>query len=783
MAAMWLSGQWFGAEQVERIAATIAADPTISRSALSRRVCEWLGWRAPDGRLREVGCRKALLELERRGIVHLPERQEVANFAPGAAKRGEPPEVAEVVCGLDELGEVAVVPVTSRYSTSSGIWNGLVGAYHYLGAGPLCGAQIRYLIHSSLYGWLGGLSFSAATRRLKSRDKWIGWSDRARVANLQKVVCNSRLLIAPSVKVANLASRVLSLSIRRLAQDWRKKYGYEPVLVETFVDGQYFAGTCYRAGNWERVGQTAGRADGYSNGTRSTGKKEIYVYPLREDWRGVLCYEPEDRLVARMPVAQAGDWVEEEFGGARLFDGRLRRRLYTLARDFFGQPGVLIPQACGGSMAKTKAAYRFFDNERVGMEPLLRGHVEATAGRVSRHDVVLAVQDTTTLNYAAHPTTEGLGPINTKKDRGVGLVVHDTMAFSTEGTPLGLVDVQCWARDPAEAGKRSKRKQLPIEQKESMKWLRSYGAATTLQELCPQTTVVSVGDREADIHELFLEAQGTESDAKLLPKLLVRAERTRLRKIGAEDAEAEDAEAEAHEFLWEKMPTEPVVGHQEISIPRKGSRPARTARLEVRYAPVTLQSPKTKNLASVSVWAVHAREVDAPAGVKSPLEWMLLTTAEVASFEQATERLRWYALRWGIEVYHRVFKSGCRIEDRLLRNASRIESCLAIDLVIAWRVFWLTKQGRETPDVPCDVFLAEEEWQALSATVLGEAPPADPPPLREAVHMIASLGGFLGRNSDREPGTTTVWRGLDRLDGIVVGFRVARRLYAPGSDP
>lgn len=767
---MWLSGQWFGLEVVERIAATVKAEPAISRRALSRRVCEWLDWRAPDGKLREVSCRKALLELERRGHVALPACEEVPGFAPEAAKRRQPPAMPEVRCRLEELGAIEVVPVTSRYSGASEIWNGLMEAHHYLGSGPLCGAQIRYLVHSSNYGWLGAMSFSAAAWRLKDRDEWIGWSERARVANLQQVVCNSRFLIAPSVEVPNLASHVLSLSVRRLAGDWRERYGYAPVLVETFVDGQRFAGTCYRAANWVWVGQTAGRDNGYSNGKRSTGKKEIYVYPLRPDWQSTLGAEPEDRLVLRGSVGEAG-WVEEEFAGARVHDERLRRRLYTLAQDFFAQPGELIPQACRGSRAKSKAAYRFFGNELVDMQSLLKGHVEATAQRVGKHQVVLAVQDTTTLNYTAHPGTAGLGPINTKSDQAVGLILHDTMAFSSEGTPLGLLDVQCWARDPEEAGKKAQRKERPIEQKESVKWLRSYRALAEVQQLCPHTTLVSVGDREADLHELFHEAQQTPSG----PKLLVRAERTRQRQVEA-------AEAEAHEYLWEKMPAEPVAGHQEVHIPRNGSRAARTAKLEVRSASVTLRPPKDKELADVPMWAVYAREVDSPPEVTSPLQWMLLTTVAVSSFAQAVERLRWYALRWGIEVYHRVIKSGCRIEDRQLNSADRIESCLAIDLVVAWRIYWLTKQSRETPDIPCDVVLKEDEWKVLYASVRDEPPPSEPPSLRDAVRMIAKLGGFLGRKSDGDPGTTTLWRGLVRLDNIVIGYRIAWRLAA-GHDP
>lgn len=767
---MWLSGQWFGAEVVARIAATVTAEPSISRRALSRRVCDWLDWRAPDGRLRDVSCRKALLGLQRRGAIELPACAEVAGFGATAPRPSPRPAVAEVQGRLADLGAIALVPITSGDRAASRLWTEVMQAYHYLGAGPLCGAQIRYLVRSADYGWLGALSFSAAAWRLKSRDAWIGWSEHAQRANLEKVVCNSRFVLAPSVQVPNLASHVLALSVGRLAQDWRARYGYEPVLVETFVDAQRFAGTCYRAANWVWVGQTAGRADGYSNGTRSTGPKEIYVYPLRPDGRSILCREPPRRLrPARGPAAT---WAEAEFAGARVYDARLRRRLYRLAEDFFAQPGALIPQVCQGAPAPSKAAYRFFANARVDMQSLLTGHVEATAQRMRAHAVVLAVQDTTTLNYTAHPATEGLGPINTRKDQGVGLLLHDTLAFSVEGTPLGLVDAQCWARDPAQAGtKRAQRNHLPIEQKESVKWLRSYRAAAEVQRLCPQTLVVSVGDREADLHALFQEAQQTPAG----PKLLVRAERTRQRRVEA------DGGAE-HAYLWPTLAAAPVAGQQVIAIPRQGTRLARTATLEVRYAAVTLRPPQGKPLAPVAAWAVYAREV-APPESAAPLEWMLLTTVAVTTFAEATERLRWYTRRWGIEVYHRVLKSGCRIEDRQLTSAAGLERCLAIDLVVAWRIFWLVKQGRETPNVPCTVVLEDDEWTALYATVRNAAPPPTPPPLREAVRMIAALGGFLGRPRDGEPGTITVWRGLGRLDNIVLGYRAALRLYASRAGP
>ena len=284
--------------------------------------------------------------------------------------------------------------------------------------------------------------------------------------------------------------------------------------------------------------------------------------------------------------------------------------------------------------------------------------------------------------------------------------------------------------------------------------------------MCPHSLLVSVGDREADLYELFLEANKSASG----PQLLVRAARNRQRKV-------------EHAYLWERLATEPLAGVQELRIPRKGSCPERVAKLQVRYAQVTLEPPRGKQESPVTLWAVYAREVDHAPEVNSPLEWMLLTTVAVNDFEQATERLRWYALRWGIEVYHRTLKGGCRIEDRRLQTADRLEACLAIDMVVAWRIYWLTKQGRETPDIPCDQFLSEAEWKALCAYAHQAPPPPEPPTLREAVRMIAALGGFLGRKGDGEPGTTTLWRGLQRLEDIAIGFVLASSLQRQRDGP
>ena len=517
---MYVCGQHFSQSILDRIQETVRIERSISRLDLSRRVCEWLNWRSPNGRFQEMSCRKALAKLNRGGLLDLPRQEKTYGFERSAVNPIEPP-IAEVCCPLSELGEVSVYPVTSRYAKESKIWFALLDRYHYLGSGPLCGAQIRYVVKSSTHGYLGALAFSSASWALRCRDQYIGWTEAARRANLHRLVTNDRFLILPTVRVKHLASHVLSLALSRLPRDWEQRYQIRPVLVETFVDPSRFAGTCYKAANWIYVGDSAGRRDGRA--------KKILLYPLDAKWRDVLCVEPPIRLAERPRPEAPEHWAEEEFGTVRFYDHRLKQRLYTIAQDFYNDPQANIPEACG-SKARTMGAYRFFQNPKVTLDVVLTAHTEAMIERIKRHRVVLVPQDTTTLNYSTHPMTEGLGPINNTADKAIGLLLHDTLVFTEGGTPLGILDAQCWARDPQKKGKRYRRKELPLEQKESMKWLRSFQRAAQVQKLCPETMLVVMGDRESDIYELFLEA-GKEPDG---PKLLVRAEKTRNRKVEQE---------------------------------------------------------------------------------------------------------------------------------------------------------------------------------------------------------------------------------------------------------
>ena len=760
---MWASGKHFDEALVARIQTTVDAEPVLSRRALSRRVCQWMDWRSPTGALQQMSCRAALGKLARKGVLHLPAGSRGHAFEKrGCCSAPQPRCVVEplppVQCSLADLGPVEIVRVSSRYCEASRVWNHLLDAHHYLGSGPLCGAQLRYLVRCERYGWLGGLAFSSPTPRLKAREKWLGWSERARRANLGQVIQNSRFLILPTVEVPNLASHVLSRALAQVAEHWHTRYGQRPVLVETFVDPQRFRGSSYQAANWVRVGHTAGGKQAHPNGTRSQGPKDIYLYPLGAHCRDELCREPARPLGTLASPAAPGDWAEAEFGRVELTDERLRQRLYTMARDFFAKPLAAVPQACDGSTAKTKAAYRFCHNPQVTMETVLRPHIEATVERIRTHGVVLAAQDTTDLDYTHHNlATTGLGPLQSIDDLTVGLKLHETLAFTPEGLPLGLLDAKCWARDGSAQQQDPNR---PIEDKESIRWLESYRRVAEVQRLCPDTTLVSVGDREADIFELFEQALSNPAG----PKLLVRAHRGRHRKVeGQPRVEGQP--------LWDHMARQPVAAYQGLSIPRNGKRRERKVTLAVRHARVKVKPPRGHKGAALRLWAIYAHEVDHdPASEDESVSWMLLTTVETTTPEQAVERLGWYAGRWGIEVFHRILKSGCRIEDRQLGTADRLEACLAIDLVIAWRIQWLTVSGEETPDVGCDIIFAEEEWKALYTYLFNRPPPATPPTLGEAIGMLAKLGGFLGRKSDGRPGPMVLWRGLCRLPDLAAGW-------------
>lgn len=449
-------------------------------------------------------------------------------------------------------------------------------------------------------------------------------------------------------------------------------------------------------------------------------------------------------------------WAEDEFGEADLGDVRRNARLVQLATVLGGQPSASLPDATDDP-ATLKAAYRFFANDGVRAEAILASHVRSTTRRMQTVPLVLAVQDTTYLDWSHHPATSGLGPLAAPAQQG--LLAHTTLALTPAGVPLGLLQQQVWARDPA-TPRHGDHKQRPLAEKESQKWLTSLAAVRAARAACPTTQFVSVGDREADVYDLFVVERPVGVD------LLVRA---------AQDRRVDHPDT----YLWAAMATAAVAATVTVAVGARAGQPARSADLTVCWQALTLRPPTKRakeQLPPVTIWAVWARETAPPPGVPA-IEWMLLTTVPVTTTAEALERLSWYAARWGIEVWHKVLKSGCRIETRQLETADRLIRCLTLYSVIAWRVLYAVMLARAVPDCPCTVLLDDEEWQALYCRIKRVAiPPATPPTVRQAVRWIAQLGGFLGRKRDGEPGVTVVWKGLQHLVDLAAMYRIMRPL-------
>ncbi len=447
------------------------------------------------------------------------------------------------------------------------------------------------------------------------------------------------------------------------------------------------------------------------------------------------------------------NWAEKEFVRSNLGDRRLNERLIKVAEAFSKQPSAQIPQATG-DWASTKGAYRFFSNTKVTPEKVNAGHRESTKERIEARNeaVVLAIQDTTLVDYTSHSDVKGLGKLGRSWTQG--LILHPTLVASTQGIPLGIIHQQIWAR--TQETTRHDRKTKPIEEKESFKWIASYRASNEFQKECKGVQVVNICDREGDIYELFLEALAEKG-----AHLLVRSSWDR--RVAEGDAN-----------LWKHVRSQAMAGTSIVEIPRKPNQKARQVALEIRYCSVEIKAPhnRSKKLSAktLKLWAVLAEEVSA---TDSPVSWMLITTLPVNTVADAIEKVRWYTHRWLIERFFKVLKSGCAIEARQLEAAHRLKGCLAIDCIIAWRILFLTLIGRELPTLPASVLFEDFEWKALYCFV--HTTP-DPPPkelsLKEVIDYIAKLGGFLGRASDGAPGMESIWKGMWRLNDIAATWTI-----------
>ena len=701
-------------ESIEYVSRLLEERDFFSRNQLAAFLCDQFGLHDPGGRPQTAGCLKALRELEAKGCFRLPPPRSRKGASGPRRLAGPVDEPAEVPEQAGEVRGLELILVCEEEQMR--IWNELMIREHPQGAGPLVGRQLRYLVGSE-HGWLVALGFAAPALQLADRDRWIGWNAEQRRAHLHGIVCLSRFLIRPSVACHNLASRVLSLGLERLPRDFEQRYGYRPWLVESFVDTTRFSGASYRAANWTRVGRTQGRGRQDRFTERKETIKDIYVYPLEKEFRARLGL-PEGAGLGPLGPAEGVDgenWAEQEFGEAPLGDARRSRRLVTVAQAKAQEPGRAFSGVAQGDWPAVKAYYRLIDHpdeEAVSMPHILRPHREQTVRRMQGQRTVLCISDGSDLDYTSLAQCEGLGVIGSNQTgaKTRGLHLHSTLAVAPNGLPLGVLRAECWAPQLKSPQEERPSWAIPIEEKkESFCWIEGLRDLMDLAPQMPQTRLINVCDREADFFELFDEQRRNPS-----VDLLVRAQHSR--KLMGEDL-----------TLFESVREAPVQTQVRIQVPRQSARPKlskrkahpkrprRRAHLSVRYERMQIRPPKYhKDKDPIEIWVIHAREESPSAGAEA-IEWFLLSTVDIASPEDAVQCLRWYCLRWRIEDWHRVLKSGCRIEEIGHQSAERICRAIAINLVIAWRIMLMTLLGREAPELPAEVLFSDLELQVLRA--------------------------------------------------------------------
>lgn len=460
--------------------------------------------------------------------------------------------------------------------------------------------------------------------------------------------------------------------------------------------------------------------------------------------------------------------ITAEFANADLKDLRRSRRLARVATALAKAPSASIAAASGG-WKETLAAYRLLNTSEFEPAALMVPHHEATAARCEGFGCVAVIQDTTELDYSRMKGTAGFGPLNEPERRGCYL--HSLYVVSEEGLPLGLLDATTLLRDDQTFGTAASRKRRPIEEKESHRWLAGYLRTQALAERLPHCEVFSISDREGDIHEVY-EAW---RDAGGGPRAewIVRANQNRTL------ADVEDGEPDK---LFAALAAAPPLGEIAFSVgaaqgtKKVGgnrvatSRSAREVHQTIRALKLTPRPPARLGgkPAAVSFWALLAEETAPPAG-EEPLRWLLLTSKEVTTLEEACRIIRLYLRRWDIEVFHRVLKTGCRVEAIQLKSAGAVLNALMIYLVIAWRILYLTHLGRECPDLPCGCVFAEAEWRA-TCLVVKRKPAAGEPTLAEFIGIVGKLGGHLGRKRDGPPGPQSIWQGLARVRDFAIAW-------------
>ncbi len=764
------------------LAALPAAEHFAGRMAMARHVCQHFDFVDHSGGLRLSSCMAALQELETTGAIRLPPAGRTTGITRRPRMTAAPvPAPVAVPERADLVHNLHLEPVTDR--ARARLLARLMHDEHPQGAVQHAGRQLRYLIGSD-HGWLGGFVFASPALRLRARERWLGWTEAERKASLSRVVGMSRFLIRKDVACGNLASRALGLCRRRLATDFEARYKVRPLLVETFCAAGH-DGTSLRAAGWVYVGDSTGRGRHAKSGQR-VGRKMIFMRPLSTTWRRELglCGRGSEPPPWRSLTLSPGEgldmsvWAANEFGEAPLH-GAVVKRLVKSVHIWSMAPAKTFFSAACGDGAAVSGYYRMIeypDESALTPEAMLATHRERTRRRMRGSGTVLCIQDGTDINLATHGGCRGLGIISRNKSSAGTLGIHmqTTLAVNDEGIPLGIPRIEF------DCGSVGGDRDRPPEERKTGRWLRGYRDTCELASDLKKVRVIAVMDREGDSAAVFAEHGRRGGSA-----LLVRARHDRVLGDGRK--------------LFGTVGAVPSCGEIEVCVDRASKRrsargqkafagrEARRAVVELRWCEVAIPVPvrERRHLGREPfvLTALQARERQVPAGVAG-IEWLLLTSLPVGCVADARRVLGYYGLRWRIEDYHRILKTGCQVEQIAHSTAARMKRALTINAVMAWRLSALTLMGRDTPELPACDMLSEAEIavlldyareRRLAEHELGLSEIS----LGRALMLVARMGGYLNRRNDGPPGHQVVWEGYTRL---ATGSQVMRRMAEYGAE-
>lgn len=474
-------------------------------------------------------------------------------------------------------------------------------------------------------------------------------------------------------------------------------------------------------------------------------------------------------------------WINNEMADINIGDKRLDKRTKSVITRLDNSTEDSFTQ-CFKTRAELVGAYRLFDNRLVTPDKILSGHYESTILRIKQQKVVLLINDTSSIDYTGKESVEGLGILESSYTQGI--LIHPTLAITPDRICLGIIDTQMWARDGSAHRKSLSseiRRNEPIEQKESFRWIVSYRKACLLAQQNPQTQFISIGDRESDILELIVEAVQAKEKSEGAD-IIIRINHDRILANGKDNKTSKRSSTQAlcdemqleeteEQRLKKKLAKAPILGEIEFVISSRNGQPERKVKQAVRATTVKLNGKKVgdKEYPSVSINAVCCVEENPPIGEK-PICWMFLTTLPIGTLEQVLNVIKFYLCRWEIEVFFKILKSGCKIEERELKTADRLKNMMSVFFILAWRIMYVMSMGRKHPDIPCSEIFEDAEWKSVYKIMQRSTIPSIPPSLGIMILMVAQLGGYISGKNRPPPGPKVMWRGMNKMSDFALAW-------------